>query len=136
MLFSLFIKLILPYLTFAVFAFLITITFTMVFPFVKSNFENTISSFMKEITLPAKIICKKIDNSNYYMTFQLENGRKAEFLVDSYFYNFYSEGEKGMLTYKGTHFLDFERIFWWCFVFSIMYTTHVLYCIILISNIK
>lgn len=101
---------ILPYITFAVLAFLITITFTIVFLFLKDRWDNIINNFMKEITLPTKIVSKKIDAENYYMTFQLEDGRKLELLVDSYFYNYYSEGEKGMLTHRGTRFINFERV--------------------------
>lgn len=93
-----------------VFAFLITITFTIVFPFLKDRWNNIINNFMKEVTLRAVIVSKRTDSDGYYMTFQLEGERKLELLVDNYFYNYYSEGEKGMLTYQGTMFINFERV--------------------------
>lgn len=101
---------ILPYIIFAVLAFLITITFKIVFPFLKDGLYNMINIFMKEATHMAIIVSKRTDSDSYYMAFQLEDGRKLELLVDSYFYNFYSEGEKGMLTYRGTMFINFERV--------------------------
>lgn len=101
---------ILPYITFAVFAFLITITFTIIFPFIKDRWVKIINHFMEEVTHRAVIVSKRTDEEDYYMTFQLESGRKLELLVDSYFYNYYSEGEKGMLTHQGTIFINFERV--------------------------
>lgn len=108
--FSLFIKLILPYIIFAVLAFLITITFTILFPFLKDRWDNIINNFMEEATHRAIIVSKRIDEEDYYMTFQLESDRKLELLVDSYFYKYYSEGEKGILTYQGKRFINFERV--------------------------
>ena len=108
--FSLFIKSILPYIIFAVLAFIITITFTILFPFLKDRWDNIANNFMKEVTRRAIIVSKRTDDEDYYITFQLGNGRKLELLVDSYFYNYYAEGEKGMLTHQGTRFINFERV--------------------------
>ena len=65
---------------------------------------------MEEVTLIAVIVSKRTDEEDYYMTFQLECDRKLELLVDSYFYYYYSEGEKGMLTHQGKRFINFERV--------------------------
>ena len=102
----------------AVFAFIINIAFKILFPLIKPNSSNAFNIFLKEKTIYAKIVKKRIytfesDNGNnienYYLTFKDENKKSFELLVDHYYYNFYAEGEKGLLTYKGEQFIEFIR---------------------------
>ncbi len=100
-----------------VFAFIINITISILLPVLKLMIKNAFSIFKKEKTINATIIAKRVysfDNNNNdflnnYLTFQTKNGETFELLVDNYYYNFYSEGEKGLLTYKGAIFIDFIR---------------------------
>ncbi len=45
----------------------------------------------------------------YYVTFQLENGERKEFMVRGTVYGQLAEGDHGKLTWQGTRFVDFER---------------------------
>lgn len=111
-------KIILYYLMIMVLAFLINITLKMLFPIMKLNIKNVLSTFKKEKTIYVKIISKRLyifegdDNSsfqNFYLSFEDRNKKIFEFSVDQYYYNFYTEGEKGLLTYKGEQFIEFNR---------------------------
>ena len=114
----LFLKIILYYLTIMVLAFLINITIKMLFPIMKMGLKSTLSIFKKEKTIYVKIVSKraytfndenKDSIQNYYLTFEDKDKKVYEFLVDQYYYIFYMEEEKGLLTYKGEHFIEFVR---------------------------
>lgn len=45
----------------------------------------------------------------YYVTFQTEDGRRLEFRTDGARYGLLAETDEGVLTYRGTTFLHFER---------------------------
>lgn len=101
-----------------VFAFIINIAFKILFPILRTKSKNALGRFQKEKVIHAKIVLKRIytfmgnnDDSiqNYYLTFEDENKKVFELLVDNYYYNFYSEGEKGLLTYQGGQFIEFIR---------------------------
>ena len=47
--------------------------------------------------------------TNYFVTFELENGRRLEFSVKDPEYGMLAEGDRGRLSYQGTRYLGFER---------------------------
>jgi hypothetical protein len=47
--------------------------------------------------------------TNYYVTFQLENGERLEFLVKGTEYGMLSESDHGRLSHQGTRYHGFER---------------------------
>ena len=50
-------------------------------------------------------------STSYYVTFQVESGDRMELHVDGSQYGLMVEGDRGMLTFQGTRFLNFERQF-------------------------
>ena len=82
----------------------------------KEYFSN---NSMEETTIPARIITKRTHvwgghgntsaSTSYYITFEDEQGNRAEFSLNSKLYGAYAEGDTGMLTHQGTRFLRFER---------------------------
>ncbi len=82
----------------------------------KEYFRN---NSIEEVTIPARIISKRTHvwgghgntsaSTSYYITFEDEQGNRAEFSVSSNLYSMHAEGDTGMLTHQGTRFLDFER---------------------------
>lgn len=48
-------------------------------------------------------------STNYYATFEFENGDRKEFRIKSREYGLLVEGDSGMLTFQGTRYLGFER---------------------------
>ena len=47
-------------------------------------------------------------NTTYYMSFEIEDGERKEFIVDHSIYNTLLEETKGTLSFKGTKFISFE----------------------------
>ncbi len=45
----------------------------------------------------------------YFVTFELENGRRLEFRVKDPEYGMLAEGDRGRLSYQGTRYLGFDR---------------------------
>ena len=45
----------------------------------------------------------------YFVTFELENGRRLEFRVKESEYGMLAEGDRGRLSYQGTRYLGFDR---------------------------
>ena len=92
-----------------------TITFTIG----RSAREHFRNNSMEEVTIPARIITKRTHvwgghgntsaSTGYYVTFEDDQGNRAEFSVGSSLYGMYAEGDTGMLTHQGTRFLHFER---------------------------
>ncbi|MBQ4627771.1 MAG: DUF2500 domain-containing protein, partial [Clostridia bacterium] len=50
-------------------------------------------------------------STTYYATFQFESGDRLELAVPSSEYGMLVEGDKGKLSFQGTRFLSFERIY-------------------------
>jgi len=48
-------------------------------------------------------------DTSYYVTFQVESGDRMELSVHGQQYGLMVEGDRGMLTFQGTRFLDFRR---------------------------
>ena len=47
--------------------------------------------------------------TRYFVTFELENGKRLEFSVKDPEYSMLAEGDRGRLSYQGTRYLGFER---------------------------
>ena len=47
--------------------------------------------------------------TRYFVTFELENGKRLEFSVKDPEYGMLAEGDQGRLSYQGTRYLGFER---------------------------
>ena len=50
-------------------------------------------------------------STSYYVTFQVESGDRMELHLSGSQYGLIVEGDKGMLTFQGTRFLNFQRQF-------------------------
>ena len=50
-------------------------------------------------------------NNTYYATFQFASGDRIELQMAGHEFGLIIEGDKGNLTFQGTRFLGFERIF-------------------------
>ena len=48
--------------------------------------------------------------THYYVTFELEKGKRLELGVKDAEFGMLAEGDQGMLTYQGTRYLGFEQI--------------------------
>ena len=79
-------------------------------------------------TAPSKVVAKRFDvqhhmqggggenqmmtshsQTNYFVTFELENRQRLEFHVKNKEYGMLVEGDVGMLTYQGTRYKGFTR---------------------------
>ena len=75
------------------------------------------------LTVPATIVAKTMEvsghynhhhhhhhtHTSYFITAQVESGDRMVLQVDYYQYGMLVEGDRGMLTFQGTRFLDFTR---------------------------
>ena len=50
-------------------------------------------------------------DTSYYVTFQVESGDRMELHLSGSQFGLIVEGDKGLLTFQGTRFLNFERQF-------------------------
>lgn len=48
-------------------------------------------------------------STSYYATFELENGERIELVMNGKQYGLLLEGDRGLLTYQGEWYKDFER---------------------------
>jgi hypothetical protein len=70
-------------------------------------------------SVPAKVVTKRTDTSGrmrggrvwteYYVTFELDDGERREFWVDGNDFGLLVEGDRGTLTHQGTRYKGFER---------------------------
>ena len=76
------------------------------------------------LTVPVTVIAKRTNvshhthagehhhtstSTSYYVTFQVESGDRMELRVSGSRYGLMVEGDRGLLTFQGTRFLDFQR---------------------------
>ena len=74
------------------------------------------------LSIPAMVVSKHMDihaypqengpsytTANYFVTFELENGRRVEFKVKSKESRVLAERDRGTLRYQGTRYLGFRR---------------------------
>ena len=78
------------------------------------------------LTVPVTVVSKRTNVSHhhhagehhhsststtYYVTFQVESGDRMELHLSGSQYGLIVEGDRGLLTFQGTRFLNFERQF-------------------------
>ena len=78
------------------------------------------------LTVPVTVVSKRTNVSHhhhagehhhsststtYYVTFQVESGDRMELHLDGSQFGLIVEGDRGLLTFQGTRFLNFERQF-------------------------
>ena len=79
-----------------------------------------------KLTVPVTVVAKRTNvsrhrhsgehhhtstSTSYYVTFQVESGDRMELHMSGSEYGLIVEGDKGLLTFQGTRFLNFERQF-------------------------
>ena len=78
-----------------------------------------------KLTVPVTVVAKRTNvsrhhhgkhhhtstSTTYYVTFQVESGDRMELHVSGSQFGLIVEGDKGLLTFQGTRFLNFERQF-------------------------
>lgn len=98
------------------------ITFFLVFGIIIYNLLQGVIEWDRnnkspEISAEAKIVDKRChtthhrnaSSSSYYVTFEFPNGERTELRVPRGEYGLLVEGDVGVLSYKGTRYLSFER---------------------------
>ena len=75
---------------------------------------NTIICWFKNNRAPvhsirANVLTTEVNGHKYYACFGLEDGQMKKFPIDYYAYMSLKEGEIGILTYKGTRFIRYDR---------------------------
>ncbi len=79
------------------------------------------------LTVDASVVTKRMDVSHhnsagdaggfssssswYYVTFQVDSGDRMELMVPDSEFGMLVEGDKGKLTFQGTRFLEFKRMY-------------------------
>ena len=78
------------------------------------------------LTVPVTVVAKRTNvnrhrhagehhhtstSTTYYVTFQVESGDRMELHLSGSEFGLIVEGDKGLLTFQGTRFLNFERQF-------------------------
>ena len=79
-----------------------------------------------KLTVPVTVVAKRTNvsrhhnggkhhhtstSTSYYVTFQVESGDRMELHLSGSEFGLIVEGDKGLLTFQGTRFLNFERQF-------------------------
>ena len=105
-----------PFFIFIIFAIVIMVFMTSLVKGIGQYFRNNKTP---EENIPARLVAKRTHtwgghgnmsaHTSYYATFEGENGDRLEFPVGSQFSGTHVEGDAGMLTYRGTRFIGFER---------------------------
>ena len=112
---------------FGMFEILFMLMFGLVFGLFVVMFIKGISQWNKNnhsprLTVPVTVVAKRINrhhhggdhphtSTSYYVTFQVESGDRMELHLTGSQYGLIVEGDKGLLTFQGTRFLNFDRQF-------------------------
>ncbi|HNR03654.1 MAG TPA: DUF2500 domain-containing protein [Bacillota bacterium] len=104
-----------PFFMFIIF---VIVTMTFITSFTEGLGQYLRNKSAPKKTIPARLAAKRTHDwggygdtdirISYYAAFETENGERLEFPVSSSFSEMYAEGDTGMLTYKGTKFIDFK----------------------------
>lgn len=94
--------------------------------FIKGIGEWNKNNHSPKLTVPVTVVSKRTNvshhhragehhhsssSTSYYVTFQVESGDRMELHVSGSQFGLVVEGDKGLLTFQGTRFLNFERHF-------------------------
>lgn len=107
---------------------LIFVTFFVVFivGLVKGLSQWNKNNHSPRLTVPVTVVSKRTNvshhhhagehhmsstSTSYYVTFQVESGDRMELHLSGSQFGLIVEGDKGLLTFQGTRFLNFERQF-------------------------
>lgn len=116
---------------FGIFRVLFILMFVMVIgvfivAFVKGLNQWNKNNHAPRLTVPVTVVSKRTNVSHhhhagehhmhttdttYYVTFQVESGDRMELHLSGSQYGLIVEGDRGLLTFQGTRFLNFERQF-------------------------
>ena len=114
---------------FDLFQILFTILFVLVAVVIVVTVIRNLSQWHKNnqsprLTVPATVVAKRTNvthfqggnngaqchtSTAYYATFQVESGDRMEFEISDMEYGMLAEGDRGMLTFQGTRYLNFRR---------------------------
>lgn len=82
---------------------------------IKRGTHYTAQKSKPKTSVGAKVLAKRQhvwgdhSRTNYYATFEFEDGRREEFLIPKNEIGYLVEGDTGMLTHQGTLFVEFVR---------------------------
>ena len=107
---------------FIMFIFIAILSIYLIYLIYKNIMQWTKNNASAILSIPAMVVSKHMDihdypqengpsytTTNYFVTFELENGRRVEFKVKSKESRVLVERDVGILTYQGTRFLGFNR---------------------------
>ena len=110
--------------TFSIMQVMVPLMFVLVFGFMIVTLVRGIGEWNKnnhspKLTVPVTVVAKRSDVhrgietmhtfTSYYVTFQVESGDRMEFEISDMEYGMLAEGDRGMLTFQGTRYLNFRR---------------------------
>ena len=110
--------------TFSIMRIMVPVMFVLVFGIIIVTMVRGIGEWNKnnqspKLTVPATVVAKRSDVhrgietmhtfTSYYVTFQVESGDRMEFEISDTEYGMLAEGDRGMLTFQGTRYLNFQR---------------------------
>lgn len=118
---------------FEAFSIMFSIAFILVFGMFIMTAVRGISQWNKNnhsprLTVPAVVVAKRTNvsrhnsgganghhhhhtSTTYYVTFQVESGDRMELHMSGQEYGMLVEGDEGMLSFQGTRYLGFERLY-------------------------
>ena len=110
--------------TFSIMRIMVPVIFVLVFGIIIVAMVRGIGEWNKnnqspKLTVPVTVVAKRSDVhrgietmhtfTSYYVTFQVESGDRMEFEISDTEYGMLAEGDRGMLTFQGTRYLNFQR---------------------------
>ena len=110
--------------TFSIMQVMVPVMFVLVFGIIIVTMVRGIGEWNKnnhspKLSVPATVVAKRSDVhrgietmhtfTSYYVTFQVESGDRMEFEISDMEYGMLAEGDRGMLTFQGTRYLNFQR---------------------------
>ena len=117
--------------TFSIMQIMVPVMFVLVFGIIIVTMVRGICEWNKnnhspKLSVPAKVVSRRTAVSrhhhhqgngmhhthtatSYYATFQVESGDRMEFEISDMEYGMLAEGDRGMLTFQGTRYLNFQR---------------------------
>ena len=105
---------------FNVFPVIFGIVFILIFGFILFTMLSGVKQGIKNnnsplLTVPAEVVTKRISvhgdhsSTTYYVTFEVQSGDRMEFTVGGTDYGKLVEQDLGLLSFKGTRYVSFER---------------------------
>ena len=104
----------------------ITVFAVFVIALVKGLSQWNKNNHSPRLTVPVTVVSKRTNvshhhhagehhmsstSTSYFVTFQVESGDRMELHLSGSQYGLIVEGDRGLLTFQGTRFLNFERQF-------------------------